>query len=147
MAIETNKSMPKVSYNLIKKIFNSNLKNKRLLILGVAYKSDIGDTRNTPTKILAQKLIAKGSILDFYDPYVEYWDEMKSTIKKNFNTSQKYDGIILAIAHTDFKTINYNKIKYLYNKECHFIDLTNSLTDIQISDLNSYNVNISFIGQ
>ena len=48
----TNSKMPIVSYNLIKNIFKNKIKNKRFLLLGVAYKNDIGDTRNSPTEIL-----------------------------------------------------------------------------------------------
>ena len=71
--------------------------------MGVAYKNDIGDTRNSPTEILAKKMISDDAILDFYDPYVDYWDEMKIPVKQNLNFSQKYDAIIMTVAHSYFK--------------------------------------------
>ena len=145
-AIITNSKMPIVSYNLIKNIFKNKIKNKRFLLLGVAYKNDIGDTRNSPTEILAKKMISDDAILDFYDPYVDYWDEMKIPVKQNLNFSQKYDAIIMTVAHSYFKKISYKKLLHLFKKNSHFIDLTNSLSKTQMDYLNSSKIKISFIG-
>ena len=145
-AIITNNYMPIVSFKLIRNIFKNNLKNKRFLFLGVAYKNDIGDTRNTPTKTLAKRMMSEKAKLDFYDPYVDYWEEIKTPIKQNLNFSKKYDAIILTVAHSKFKNINYKKILHLFKKDSHFIDLTNSLTKRQFDHLNSFKIKISFIG-
>ena len=133
--------MPIVSSNGL--VVLKTIKNKDFYFY-VAYKNDIGDTRIHQQKLAKRMMSGKAN--RFYDPYVDYWEEIKTPIKQNLNFSKKYDAIILTVAHSKFKNINYKKILHLFKKDSHFIDLTNSLTKRQFDHLNSFKIKISFIG-
>jgi UDP-N-acetyl-D-glucosamine dehydrogenase len=44
-----------------------------VLLLGVTYKADISDQRETPAVPIAQKLLEHGAEVRFHDPFVEHW--------------------------------------------------------------------------
>ena len=46
------------------------MKGARVLIVGVAYKPDVGDTRETPAAKLMQLLMAEGALVSYHDPFV-----------------------------------------------------------------------------
>ena len=45
----------------------------RVLLLGVTYKKDIGDQRESPARPLARKLRGRGAIVSYHDPHVPHW--------------------------------------------------------------------------
>jgi UDP-N-acetyl-D-mannosaminuronate dehydrogenase len=50
------------------------MKNAKVLLLGVTYKADIADQRESPARPVARRLRKMGADLTFHDPYVEEWD-------------------------------------------------------------------------
>lgn len=76
LAQEINNSMPTYvasrvaeELNLAKKSLNGS----RVLLLGVTYKKNIADQRESPAKPLAVELMSRGATVEFHDPYVEQW--------------------------------------------------------------------------
>lgn len=73
LASEINDSMP---YHVIQRasdalnMMGRCIRGSRILILGVAYKPDVGDTRESPASKIMQGLRERGAILDYHDPYV-----------------------------------------------------------------------------
>ena len=86
---------------------------KKVLIIGVAYKKDLDDTREAPSiefiKILRKKKIK----IDYHDPNVKYLKSRKlnkTYVSKNLNSQmlKKYDCVIII---TDHSKLNYELIK------------------------------------
>lgn len=76
LAQEVNASMPTYVARRIQDLLNDEgkaTKGARVLLLGVTYKPDIADQRESPAVPLAQALIAKGANVEYFDPYVEEW--------------------------------------------------------------------------
>ena len=95
------------------------LKGNKVLILGVAYKANIDDIRESPALIIAEKLKKKGFDFDFSDPYVKniiFQNKKKSSQKINSKILKKYEIVIIVTDHAKF---NYNLIakeaKYLFD--------------------------------
>ena len=77
LAQEINNTMPSYIVSRILEKMNSlqkPMKNSNILILGVAYKKDISDTRESPSIDIIENLVSKGVNVSFYDPYVESLD-------------------------------------------------------------------------
>ena len=70
------------------------LKNKKILVVGVAYKPNISDTRESPAKLLIAGLKQKGAQVSWHDDLVKDWNGEKSVALSN-----KYDLAILATPH------------------------------------------------
>ena len=85
------------------------MNNSNILILGVAYKKDISDTRESPAINIIQNLDSKGVNVSYYDPFVSSLNApvKKEQDLKNFN---KYDLILFHTAHTEFSKINFAEI-------------------------------------
>jgi len=108
-----NSNMPILICKEIKQYLKENIKKKniKILILGLSYKKNIDDIRNSPSlKILLilKKLFSK---IDFEDQYIKKYHLKNQLLKtvnlKNYNLIKNYDAIILA---TDHNYYNYDLI-------------------------------------
>ena len=127
LAQEINNSMPNYVISRISELMNKKeilLKNSRILILGVAYKKDIGDTRESPAIDIIESLLDKSVEVSFYDPYVDELIVNKESIFKEQDLEgiSNYDMVIIHTPHTSFHNIDFEKIKSL------IFDTTGSFT-------------------
>lgn len=90
------------------------IKGAKALILGVTFKEDCPDVRNTRVIDIYRELISYGLVVDIYDPWADP-KEVKleyGVISLNIiPIEMRYDAIILAVAHSDFLQLDFNKFK------------------------------------
>lgn len=104
--------------NRVKKAINGS----KILILGVAYKQDINDYRESPALKVIEHLENEGAEIYYYDPYVpEYNDEGKTRKGEPHLTTEllnKMDLVVITTAHTnvDYKFIQRNAVLILDTK-------------------------------
>ena len=114
LAQEINNTMPSYIVSRILEKMNSlqkPMKNSNILILGVAYKKDISDTRESPSIDIIENLVSKGVNVSFYDPYVESLDLNVSVNKEeDINNFGNYDLILFHTSHSEFSKINFQEI-------------------------------------
>ena len=114
LAQEINNTMPSYIVSRILEKMNSlqkPMKNSNILILGVAYKKDISDTRESPSIDIIENLVSKGVNVSFYDPYVESLDLNVSVNKEqNISNFDNYDLILFHTSHSEFSKINFQEI-------------------------------------
>ena len=106
LAMKVNHEMPKYFVKRAGQILG-NLKNKKILILGVSYKSNISDVRETPVESLIDGLRKKGARVKWHDDIVKKWRGEKSA-----EITDKYDLAIIATPHDyfDYKKLGKTKI-------------------------------------
>ena len=78
LAQEINNGMPGYVVSRIQDMLNDvakPLRGSRVLLLGVTYKADISDQRESPARPIAQRLVAAGAHVSFHDPYVSRWSD------------------------------------------------------------------------
>lgn len=102
-----NDKMPEYTVDRTAEILNSfekSLKGAKILQLGVAYKQDIDDYRESPAVVVSEILRNKGAQVDYYDPYIAEYKHGGKTFKGLKNISEeivkKYDIVIVTTAHT-----------------------------------------------
>lgn len=78
-ANEVNLEMPKYIVERVKIDNQGTLKGKRVQVIGVAYKPDVADVRETPAEIVIQALEAEGALVSWNDPIVKSWNGKEST--------------------------------------------------------------------
>ncbi len=113
LAQEINNSMPSyVVSRLLEKMnaLEKTFKNSNILILGVAYKKDIGDIRESPALGIIENLIERGVNVKYFDPYVSKIKIGEHDIEKedSLDNIDNYDLILVHTAHTDFEDFNFN---------------------------------------
>ena len=116
LAGEINSSMP--LYVVAKTIDALNnlgkpLKNSKILVLGIAYKKNVDDARESPSVELLELLKAKGADVSYSDPYLPAFPEMRKhkfdlkSIELDAQIIGTFDAVILA---TDHDCFNYELI-------------------------------------
>ncbi|RKD21943.1 UDP-N-acetyl-D-glucosamine dehydrogenase [Caminicella sporogenes DSM 14501] len=120
---EINNYMPEYVVERSSKILNrfkKPLNGSKILILGVAYKQDIDDYRESPALKVIEKFEREGCIVDFYDPYINEY-KFKGKIKHGIeeltkNTLQNVDLVVITTAHTkvDYDFVQANS-KFIFD--------------------------------
>lgn len=110
-AVEINNRMPVVSLDKIEKCMGGDLAGKRLLILGVSYRQDVGDTRYSPAEIFAKEALARGAVLTYEDPLVSVWPEMHVDVLQEIPPFTDYDGIVFTVMHKTYQEIDFKTRK------------------------------------
>lgn len=130
LALKINEDMPNHMTSLIKDAFleaKKEIKNSKIVILGVAYKGDINDARETPANPIIQKLKELGSEVIIYDPIVTHFAlPIEKDIKKAVSSA---DALVIVTDHSEFKRLNFKEISTLMNKHPILIDGRNIVLD------------------
>ena len=108
-------------------------KNARVLILGLTFKENCPDIRNTRVIDIVSELKAKNCAVDVYDPWV---DEREVESEFGFLTISEltegqYDVIVIAVAHNEFKNMGADRIRSLGKASTVIYDLKYVLTEDQ----------------
>lgn len=117
LAGEVNSAMPE--YVLGKLVDGLNeqgkaLKGSQVLILGVAYKKNVGDMRESPSARIMELIQAKGGQITYSDPYVPVFPQMRrhsfdlQSVDLNPDSIEAFDAVVLATDHDDF---DYDQIE------------------------------------
>jgi UDP-N-acetyl-D-glucosamine dehydrogenase len=107
LAGKVNANMPYFCRSLISQALNhgsqKSLKGSRVLVLGVSYKADIDDVRESPAEKLIELLHKAGSNVHYHDPHVPSFDGMESAAYEPEN----YDCVVIVTAHS---SIDYDDL-------------------------------------
>jgi len=102
----------KMSEHVVKQVEKSlsykkeNIKEKKVLIIGLAYKKNIEDMRESPAIKIIDKLTKKGLKIEYHDPFIRIFRNFKS-IDLTINNIKEYDALVII---TDHENINYDLI-------------------------------------
>jgi|LakMenEpi03Aug12_release.lakeMendotaPanAssembly.Ray.scaffolds.fasta_scaffold110902_2 UDP-N-acetyl-D-glucosamine dehydrogenase len=110
MANMVNLSMPMELVSRIKKDNKGSIKDKKIVVHGIAYKSNISDIRESPSLVLISLLRKEGALVSWHDPLVQNWSgERSCTLEPG-----KFEIGIVAIIHDEMnKTELKTSSKYL----------------------------------
>jgi UDP-N-acetyl-D-galactosamine dehydrogenase len=112
---------------VVKKMLNKRLhvKDSNILLLGLTFKENCPDIRNTRVVDVVKEFREYGANVDVYDPWVnpqdalhEYNIELVQEISHG-----KYDGIVIAVAHSQFLDLGIDGIRRFGRQECVVYDL------------------------
>ena len=113
LAQEINAGMPAYVVRRIQELLNDQslpLRNSRVLLLGVTYKADIGDVRESPAVDIAKALIDLGARVTYVDPLVDSWAvggvEVNKTADLKEGLREAHVAVLLQ-AHSSF---NFNEV-------------------------------------
>ena len=112
--IKSNENRSNILLKRVYEIFNNRLKNKKITFLGVTFKANTDDMRDSSSLIMVPALSRKGAIIKYFDP-TGFKKEFKKTKNVSFENSIKksLEGSDLIIIHTewnDFKSINFKSL-------------------------------------
>ena len=127
-----------VSSVILKELSSRNIKYEKssVLVMGMTFKENCPDTRNTKVTDVITRLKDKGCSVDVYDPWIDQ-ENFKNDLDINFINileSGSYDAILIAVAHDEFICLDKNIFKDLKKEKGFIYDLKHILPK-DISDL------------
>jgi UDP-N-acetyl-D-glucosamine dehydrogenase len=136
LAQSINDNMPDYVKNKAAQVLNmyaKSIRNSKILILGMAYKPDVDDLRESPGLEIYELLIESGAYVDYYDPYAtSFRDEhghIIQSVKYDTSAFAKYDCMVLITNHGSFNN------RELADLGVPIIDTRNSFAGIQADNI------------
>jgi len=103
------------------------IKGSKILILGVTFKEDCPDMRNTKVIDIIEELKCNGANVDVYDPWIGYGKEpiwyKHGFIDNPLESDKQYDAIVVTVGHKQFKEYNRNDYEKLSNGKSIIMDI------------------------
>jgi UDP-N-acetyl-D-glucosamine dehydrogenase len=129
LAGEINRSMPEYVVRKVVDALNQerkSLKGSKILLLGLAYKPNVDDDRESPSYVLIQKLEELGAIVDYNDPFVPVIPRTREHARyagrKSVEISDSYDCLLLATHHNAYADYDFSSFS------CPMVDTRNCAT-------------------
>jgi UDP-N-acetyl-D-glucosamine dehydrogenase len=113
LAGRTNESMP---YYVVQRLMNAlndhhkPLSGSRILMLGVAYKANIGDMRESPAIKISELLAEKGAHVVYHDPYVDSFEMCGTLCSSEALTSEEVASADAVLVVTDHSNVDYDLV-------------------------------------
>ena len=108
-----NSQMPEFTVSRVASALNQrkkSIKGSRLLALGIAYKRDVSDTRESPALQVARTLMEKGATVTYSDPYVPMVAIGEETLVSVPLTAQLIQSMDCVVILTDHPAVDYSMI-------------------------------------
>ena len=118
------KIVEKLVINMIKN--SMDIKGQDLLILGLTFKENCPDIRNTGVLSITKKAIEFGFKIDIIDPYVEPEEAANLVdvkVNKDFINKKRYSAVIVAVGHDKFKKMEFKDWENLLKEKYFIFDL------------------------
>ena len=145
IASRINYNMPQHAFDIVKKALGGSVSGKKIHILGVSYREDVGDTRFSPAESFANTCIAQGGNVTFSDPYVDYWDELNLYGVNHEEFDLSIDVLIFGAPHSQYKSDKY--VEKIKNLRMIVVDTNNVLSKRSINKLTTLGCELFFIGK
>lgn len=113
LASDINSNMPYYVVSQINKILSQQgkpIKESRILLVGVSYKKDIGDLRESPALVIAELLLQAGVKVEFYDPYIHSLTLQNRILTGIDLKGEVLEAFDLVTIVTDHSQIDYDLI-------------------------------------
>ena len=125
--IKSNENRSKLLLKRVYKILNNKIKNKNISFLGVTFKANTDDMRDSSSLTMIPELSKKGALIKYFDPtgYKKDFKKFKNVqyMKSIDSCLAKADLIIIHTEWNDFKSLNFKKL--LKNKNTTIYDMRN----------------------
>ena len=120
-ATAINQQMPLYVVKRLEKVLGNNLKGKRICIIGLSYKKDVADLRQSPSIALWKELERRGSVVSFHDEIVKTFDNVKSIALDE----SSFDLAVVGVRHSD---LDLEKLKA---STTYLFDCTGSIPGVE----------------
>jgi nucleotide sugar dehydrogenase len=144
-AVEVNRVMPLVSLDKIKVILGEDLSKTSILLLGISYRQDVGDTRYSPSEVFTRSAQDSGATVFCHDPLIDEWPEMGLKIPQKIPESDGIDVVVFAVPHKEYQELNISS--WINGANPLVLDANNVLTKKQREEFHSAGCKVISIGR
>jgi UDP-N-acetyl-D-glucosamine dehydrogenase len=130
LAGEINTAMPDYVISKVTDVLNEEgkaIRGSKILILGLAYKANVDDCRESPSFVLMEKLETKGATVDYNDSFLPVVPPTREhahfTGKQSVEIDDTYDLILVSTDHSEYKKFDFT------NYSCSLVDTRNCINN------------------
>jgi nucleotide sugar dehydrogenase len=144
-AVETNSRMPMGAVERLMAMFPEGLQHKNILLAGVSYRPDVGDTRYSPSADFVRAVEQKGAAVACYDPLVSEWPEMKRKVETTLPAPARFDAIVFAVDNERYHNLDFRD--WLGSARPAILDANNILSRAQRHNLRALGCRVESVGR
>ena len=144
-ALKTNDVMPLTSLEKVQGLLGGSLENKTILLMGISYRSDVGDTRYSPAQLFVESAKKSKANVICHDYLVRYWAELDIVPEKTLPSTEGIDAIVFAMPQQQYSEIKF--VEWLDGNHPLVFDANRVLSQSQLAELRSYGCCVGCIGR
>lgn len=144
-AVRTNNAMPLVALDKLRERFDGALSGRRILLLGISYREDVGDTRHSPSQIFVEAAEREGATVTAHDPLVAYWEELDRPVPDAVPDARRFDAVVFAQPSDAYRRLDV--AGWLAGAAVAVVDANNVLTDGQRRRLRQLGLDVISVGR
>lgn len=135
LSVSINDQMPGFAFNRLIEIAGQ-VVGKKILVLGVSYRGEVGDTRFSPVEPLVATLERAGAEIFLHDPFVSYWPERNRAVNTSLQTfiKHEFDIVIVATKHSLYSSDRLTEF-LRFKTSLTIFDTVGALTGQQLTEL------------
>jgi nucleotide sugar dehydrogenase len=148
-ALRTNSLMPLHTARLVKEAAGGDVAHAVVAVCGVSYIPDVADTRNSPTAILVDDLLAAGATVRVHDPIVRAWIEKPEIpiVEELEEVVRDVDGVVLAVPHLPYRKLAAATLVRRARRPGFVIDAQNVLSETAAGELHAAGWRVLGVGK
>ena len=144
-AVRINSAMPLVALGKLRERFGGALAGRHILLLGISYREDVGDTRHAPSQTFVEAAEREGAVVTAHDPLVTHWTELDRPVPGDLPQAAKFDAVVFAQPSDTYRRLDL--AAWLDGAAVEIIDANNVLTDGQRRQLRDSGRGFTSIGR
>ncbi len=145
LGIKINREMPIRNLHRLSSLLGGNLDQQNILLLGVAYRPEVDDTRYAPAEAFVRTARKEGARVRCHDPYVRDWPEMEMVLDADLPSPDGFDAIVFAVPHKPYRELNV--VEWLGKATPLIYDADNVLGDEMRKALRTARVRVESAGR
>ena len=144
-AVRTNDDAPAVAVARLATLLGGDLTGTRILLAGVSYRQDVGDTRYSPSETFVHAAEDAGASVVASDPLVSHWEELGVDVAVQLPSPAGFDAVVFAVPHAEYRDIDL--VEWLGDARPSVLDGFNVLSAAQRATLVSLGCPLASIGR
>jgi nucleotide sugar dehydrogenase len=145
LAVTINRQTPERVLDRLRSLLGGDLRDRRLLLLGISYRDGVGDTRHSPSQKFFEAARAEGAEMFAHDPLVEYWPELDIRVPRVMPSALGLDAIVLAVPHRFYREFDF--CRWVQTTQPTFLDAFAVLSADQRAALRGLGCRVESIGR
>lgn len=105
-AVRTNDDSPRRIAAQLAELLGGSLAGRRILLLGISYRQDVGDTRYSPSETFVRAALDAGAEVVAQDPLISHWDELGWDTPTEVPAADGFDAVVFAVPHRSYRDLD-----------------------------------------
>jgi UDP-N-acetyl-D-glucosamine dehydrogenase len=106
LAVSVNEQMPLTSLTMVQDLLGGSLDGKSIVLMGLSYRAEVGDTRNSPSETFVRAARRLGATVICHDPLVPEWKELNVEVLDELPDLGGVDAVVFAVQHRDYAELD-----------------------------------------